>query len=123
MKDSWKAGLDPEGDFFKNKPTEGGGAKPTAPSLRRRATRGGGRGERAGSGWPSGGAGPRGLRLSLPHSLSVSQSVSHRALLGHHLVQPLGDAYDLLLPAHGARPAAQSRPGSSDRSGRASPPQ
>lgn len=28
-------------------------------------------------------------------------TATHRALLGHHLVQPPGDAHDLLLPAHG----------------------
>lgn len=31
-------------------------------------------------------------------------AATHRALLGHHFVQPPGDAHDLLLPAHGAAP-------------------
>lgn len=31
-------------------------------------------------------------------------AATHRALFGHHLVQPLGDAHDLLLPAHRSAP-------------------
>lgn len=75
---------------------DGDGSRPLRTAAPRPKTRTG----------PEGGGEGKGLRRGWGPA-----AATHRALLGHHLVQPPGDLHDLLLPSHRSTAAGTGRGG------------